>query len=1495
MRLTQQATRWILWLFAASWMLALPRIATAAPDRRELAGIPEELKPWVEWVKPVDPPPGECRSVDDTVICVWPNRLELELGADGGSFTLEVVAHAAETVALPGSDDAWPQGVAVDRKPALVLESDGEPTVRIEPGRHRIEGRFLWRELPGVLAVPSEIALVDLIATGTRITFPKRTDGLLDLPRPSGASSKPEEPKPQTPAEPEPNAQRLEVSRLLEDGVPLRITTHIALRISGEERELALPYPLWDDAKLIRIDSDLPLSLDANRNMVLEVRSGTYQIALIAHLPRAPERLGPPALTGPLAASWPEQEVWVWNARPAGQDSDEPSLGQVVLGGESPIDRTRTHAPTSWPAGATYAVSSDRPLTFEVLQRGVSDTAPDSLRLAREAVFDLEGKGWFVFDTLEGALHSANRLDQRAGPLGSVTVDGQPQVVTLGQEGHAGVELRQPNVQMFAQWRAEGGIGSVPLGGWSATFETTRLGVRLPPGWDLFYASGPGNTSKVWIERWDVVSAVLLLGLCVAIGRWVDRRIAVVAFVGLVLTFDASDDAFVVLLGVIGALVGLKLAMDRPLPAWAHVSVRAAWAACALMLVLWVVTAVPQSLDAVWHHGAPALGALAFEEQFDDRLAVVFLATLIVGSTFAVAWVVGKARGVPRRFVIAGLALVGALALGATLMTLGGSRSGVEYEAMAPEYQEPQPMAPAPVAERDNAEGAMAVGDADDDVWGSVTEEQAAAKSFGVGGLGLVGTGRGGGGTAYLEDHELPPAPPPEIPQTGQAEPSWTGPVWTVVVDREVEPDAAMKLWLVSPAVNLLIAAIRAAALAGMALLLALAGWPKFVDELGASAKTLLAVAVLFFGAPALAEAAPPKELLDELKARVNATVVPAPSPKCGTDCALVSALRVGITERTLTLDAELHMAGPGVYGLPGSFDTWMPTEVTVDGSPAEALAARNQRLVVRLEEGLHRVVMRGPVAGTSLSLSVGAPKRVEVTADGWTVAGIDEHDTATHLQFAREGASEYPLDETVGQDPLATDGAPSDDSKVSQDLPAWLYVDREIDIGPRWTVKTTVTRLNAGPSPLTIKVPLLEGEQMIESSRPIDDPKATLTLASANEAVTWTSVLDPRAKLILAAPAGPWTERWVLSCDAAWQCDAQGIPPTRRDGARRVYHPWPGELLEVALFKPVPAEGPRLSVDDAALDLAVDEDDTTATLTLSLRSSTVGERTITIPEEARLQSVAVDGHEVPTSKQSQAIRLTFQPGDHLVRMEWKQDEGVRSVYSTPAVSLGGEAIDARVTVTFNANDGRVVLHARGDGHGPRAWLGPWLCVLVVVALLLHAMNRDRRAVRLHDWFLLGLGVPSALLPLVVLWLLWLGQRRRFVAATARDTTHNAIALATMVLSVVTAIAVIATVRPLLLDGMATSLSNLYTHGNPLSWYVGETSDAMPQGSVWSVSPSLWRGLWVAWVAWFGWRCVAWVRWARAQLRDGGGWRWPAPAAALRETDTSGEPADATS
>src|SRR4051812_28152308 len=97
-----------------SCALALPCIGRADP--LPLTSVPEPLKPWTAWVLRGQES-AACPLLagsESEVQCLWPSRLELDLGAKGGRFSQSTRAFAVAWLALPGDESRWPLDVKVD-------------------------------------------------------------------------------------------------------------------------------------------------------------------------------------------------------------------------------------------------------------------------------------------------------------------------------------------------------------------------------------------------------------------------------------------------------------------------------------------------------------------------------------------------------------------------------------------------------------------------------------------------------------------------------------------------------------------------------------------------------------------------------------------------------------------------------------------------------------------------------------------------------------------------------------------------------------------------------------------------------------------------------------------------------------------------------------------------------------------------------------------------------------------------------------------------------------------------------------------------------------------------------------------------------------------------------------------------------------------------------------------------------------------------------------
>src|SRR5574337_930851 len=209
------------------WLLLMwGGVAAAAPQV-----IPPQLQDWQAWVLhgherqtcPMLATPGDGNDRE----CVWPGRLTLDADKSGAHFQLHLHVDVESWVALPGDRDAWPQQVRVDNAPAVLLDRDGVPTLRLSAGDYVVQGDLRWNERPARLRLPAAIALVDLKVDGVAVARPERDGGWITL-GPGAARQR------------EADALSLRVFRRLADGAPPTLETVIRLQVAGRAREQSL-------------------------------------------------------------------------------------------------------------------------------------------------------------------------------------------------------------------------------------------------------------------------------------------------------------------------------------------------------------------------------------------------------------------------------------------------------------------------------------------------------------------------------------------------------------------------------------------------------------------------------------------------------------------------------------------------------------------------------------------------------------------------------------------------------------------------------------------------------------------------------------------------------------------------------------------------------------------------------------------------------------------------------------------------------------------------------------------------------------------------------------------------------------------------------------------------------------------------------------------------------------------------------------------------------
>lgn len=695
--------------------------------------------------------------------------------------------------------------------------------------------------------------------------------------------------------------------------------------------------------------------------------------------------------------------------------------------------------------------------------------------------------------------------------------------------------------------------------------------------------------------------------------------------------------------------------------------------------------------------------------------------------------------------------------------------------------------------------------------------------------------------------------------QTGPGLPSWGWRAHTLSWSGPVQPTQQVELWLVSPAMNALITVLRLALVLWLLARIADYGWrvPRLPAS-GAAAASMALLALVLTASPsdARAEATPSPEMLKELKDKL------LQPPECLPQCAEIARMHVAADNDTLRLRLEVHAQQPVAVPLPAAARQWLPRTVLLDGKPTAGLLRDDQgALWARVPAGVHQLVLEGSLResdAVQLALPL-KPRRVESELTGWSLEGVREHGAAdTALQLTRRdrnGAS----------------------TLQGGSLPPFVVVERTLELGLEWTVHTRVSRQTQANVPAVIEVPLLPGESITSAEPRVQNGKAQVSMGPQTQTIEWESALNEAAELKLsAATDARFVEIWRLNAGTHWRVASSGIAPVSHQDADRWmprWQPWPGESIALKISRPEGIEGQTITIDRSQLVLRPGIRATDATLTFTLRSSRGGQHTITLPPQATLQRIAINGQSQSIRLEERVLRLPLTPGTSNVEVRWQEPRGITWRYTAAEVDLGTPSVNARTQVMLPRD--RWLLLVNGPTVGPAVLF--WGVVIVIVIVAVAVARVPGSPLRAWQWTLLGLGLTQESIvvgALIVGWFFAFALRERLADALADSRWRfNLFQLALVALTLVAAVALYYAVRHGLLGTPEMQVAGNNSAAYRLEWYQDRSGNTLPTPTATTVSILVYRGLMLAWALWLAYSLIKWSRWAWRAFSKGGVWR----------------------
>ena len=601
------------------------------------------------------------------------------------------------------------------------------------------------------------------------------------------------------------------------------------------------------------------------------------------------------------------------------------------------------------------------------------------------------------------------------------------------------------------------------------------------------------------------------------------------------------------------------------------------------------------------------------------------------------------------------------------------------------------------------------------------------------------------------------------------------------------------------------------------------------------------------------AQALPSQELLGQLQSRLTE------APSCSPHCAELAQVSLQVSQDVIQMQLQAQVQAPTALHLPQTDDALQLLDISVDGSSEVALARRDGQLLLRVERGVHQVVLRYRV-GTADSATIQfalRPHLVQLGGRGWTLDGVED---------GRPLGQSITLNRTL----LAAGGS---QAAAVQSFPPYVRLTRRLIFGVEWTVQNEVQRIAPSTGGFSLTLPLLPGEHPLGADALVHDGRISVTFNANNDSVSWTSRLDHTTALALQAPPlGERAEVWRIDSAPMWHVDAQGVPTSASQSGLR-YQPLPGETLHLAVTKPIAAAGDSLAFDQVEVHSEVGARATETTLQLHARSTRGGEHVLALPPAAELLGASRDGVDVNLALRDGKISLPLLPGDHGYMLRWREPHGVALRTRTATVTLGAPV--ANIDTSVQLPQDRWVLWTWGPMVGPAVLYWSQLMVLLLAAWLLARLAPT--PLRFRHWLLLGLGFSAfawSAYALVVIWLIALGLRARHIPPPRwRAVQFNLLQAGLLVLSVLAVLVLIGAVPKGLLGLPDMHVAGNGSSADDLRWFADQSTGALPIVGVLSVSLWFYKLAMLAWALWLANALIGWLRWAFEAWSAGGYWR----------------------
>jgi hypothetical protein len=684
-----------------------------------------------------------------------------------------------------------------------------------------------------------------------------------------------------------------------------------------------------------------------------------------------------------------------------------------------------------------------------------------------------------------------------------------------------------------------------------------------------------------------------------------------------------------------------------------------------------------------------------------------------------------------------------------------------------------------------------------------------------------------------------------------QAGPGVPNRMWNVVRlkwNGPVDASLDVKLYLISPFINMILILLKTAAIYLLAFFMLRRGKGKNEEitfnlaDIGSGSKalgTLILFCSLFTIVPSGSCAQyPTKELLTTLQERLTE---PA---ECFPFCADFNSMDISLKDTTISVRISANSYEDAAVPLPTGKDVfWKNIKLNKEDNPA---LAKGGKLWFLLPQGQHEIILTGQINTSDFQFTL--PMKPHVVHfsgdDGWSIEGLDvNHVPEGQLQFIKQEKQDK---QTFGE----------------STLPPLIKIERTLHLGMEWYLDSTVTRLSPIGTSVYLKIPLVTGESVTDGAYKISDNNIEINMGPNVKTMRWSSVLKKQSSLTLvAADTTKWTEIWKLNASPIWHIESTGSPVIQHhstDGTwQPEWHPWAGENITLNISRPPGVEGDTKTIESSTLKVVPGLRSTLLELSFTVRSTRGDQQTIILPDNVVLQSLKINNRQQPI-KNDTTVVVPLSPGSQQIEIKMNSPSGISTFFQVPKINIGLDSVNSEIEIKTGA---RWVWFVRGPQQGPAILFYSELLIILLVAIALGLSKLTPLSI--FKWIVLGLGLSqSGLIPCVII-VAWFAalQYRKLKGALLSGGAFNCLQIVLVLLTVFSSGAIIYAVQHGLLGHPDMQIVGNGSNSYFLRWYQDHIAATLPQPIVVSIPIMAYRILMLIWALWLAFNLLAWVKW----------------------------------